>query len=66
MKGDVRQVYICTSLKSSSKKKKSVETIAKEVIAGKWGNGSDRTKKLKAAGYNPSEVQKKVNELLKK
>ena len=25
-----------------SSNKKSVETVAKEVIAGKWGNGGDR------------------------
>lgn len=53
--------------KVSAKKetKKSITTIAKEVIDGKWGNGDDRKKKLKAAGYDYSAVQKKVNELLK-
>ena len=51
-----------TTKKSS---KKSITTIAKEVINGKWGNGDDRKKKLKAAGYDYSAVQKKVNELLK-
>ena len=45
--------------------KKSVETLAKEVIAGKWGNGDERKKKLTAAGYDYSAVQKKVNSLLK-
>ncbi|MDO4649366.1 MAG: peptidoglycan-binding protein, partial [Eubacteriales bacterium] len=45
--------------------KKSVEEIAKEVIAGKWGNGVERTSKLWAAGYDAAAVQKKVNELLK-
>jgi LysM repeat protein len=45
--------------------KKSVEAIAKEVIAGKWGNGSTRKKKLEEAGYNYSEVQGRVNEILK-
>lgn len=43
--------------------KKSVEEIAKEVIIGKWGNGSERKSRLEKAGYNYSEVQKKVNEL---
>lgn len=47
-------------------KKKSITTIAKEVIAGKWGNGTERKKKLTAAGYDYAAVQKKVNELLKK
>lgn len=45
--------------------KKTVEELAKEVIDGKWGNGSDRKSRLTAAGYNYSAVQDKVNELLK-
>lgn len=45
--------------------KKSVTEIARECISGKWGNGEDRTKKLKAAGYDPAAVQKEVNRLLK-
>lgn len=44
--------------------KKSVTEIAKEVIAGKWGNGAERKKRLTAAGYDYSAVQDKVNELL--
>ena len=47
-------------------KKKSNETIAKEVLAGKWGSGKERKKKLKAAGYNYAAVQKIVNQLCKK
>ena len=50
--------------KTNSTPKKSVEEIAREVIQGKWGNGEDRKKKLTAAGYDYSEVQKKVNKLL--
>ena len=46
-------------------KKKSNTEIAKEVINGKWGNGETRKKKLKAAGYDPTEIQKIVNKLLK-
>lgn len=46
--------------------KKSVSEIAREVIAGKWGNGAERANKLKAAGYNPTTVQNEVNKLLKK
>lgn len=45
--------------------KKSVDEIAREVINGKWGNGADRKKKLQEAGYDYSEVQNRVNELLK-
>lgn len=44
---------------------KSIDEIAKEVIAGKWGNGAVRKQRLRTAGYNPSMVQAKVNDLLK-
>lgn len=45
--------------------KKSVDELAKEVIAGKWGNGDARKKALTEAGYNYNDVQAKVSELLK-
>ena len=44
--------------------KKSVDELAQEVIAGKWGNGADRKSRLEAAGYSYSEVQNRVNEIL--
>ena len=44
---------------------KTVDEIAREVIAGKWGSGAARKNKLEAAGYDYSAVQKRVNELLK-
>ena len=44
---------------------KSIDEIAREVINGKWGNGQERKDKLKAAGYDYSAVQKRVNELCK-
>lgn len=44
---------------------KSNNQIAREVIAGKWGNGKARVKKLKKAGYDPDAIQKVVNKLLK-
>lgn len=40
---------------------KSVTEVAKEVIAGKWGNGADRKNRLTAAGYDYSKVQSEVN-----
>ena len=42
--------------------KKSNAAIAKEVLAGKWGNDPQRSAKLKKAGYNPTAIQKLVNE----
>lgn len=47
------------------KPSKTIDQIADEVIAGKWGNGQDRINRLKAAGYNPSAVQARVNQKLK-
>lgn len=41
--------------------KKSENEIAKEVIQGKWGNGSTRINNLRNAGYNPESIQKLVN-----
>lgn len=49
----------------SSKSKKTIEEVAKEVIAGKWGNGETRKKALTNAGYDYNKVQKKVDALLK-
>ena len=44
---------------------KSNEEVAKEVINGKWGNGEERKKRLKKAGYNYKAIQKIVNKLVK-
>ena len=49
----------------TSSAKKSTDQIAREVIQGLWGNGVDRTNRLKAAGYDPSVIQNRVNQLLK-
>ena len=45
--------------------KKSIDELAKEVIRGDWGNGTERKEKLTAAGYDYAAVQKRVNEMLK-
>jgi hypothetical protein len=42
----------------------SIESIAREVIAGKWGNGPTRRQRLAAAGYDFSTVQAMVNAIL--
>jgi len=52
-----------TTKKASSTK--SVDEIAKEVIRGDWGNGSERKEKLTAAGYDYATIQTRVNEMLK-
>lgn len=45
-------------------RKTSIEAIAKDVLAGKWGTGVDRKNNLEAAGYNYNEVQSEVNRML--
>ena len=43
---------------------KIINAVAHEVIIGKWGNGQERVDRLKAAGYDPDKIQKRVNELM--
>lgn len=43
---------------------KTYEEVAKEVIAGKWGNNPERREKLASAGYDATKVQSLVNVLL--
>lgn len=47
--------------KKAASAKKSTATIVNEVLAGKWGNGTDRYNRLKKAGYNPDTIQNAVN-----
>ena len=49
---------------NKSTSSKSIDTIAREVISGNWGNGSDRANRLRAAGYDYDAVQSRVNEIL--
>jgi len=49
---------------STSNNKKSVEELAKEVMAGKWSTGLERKEKLTVAGYDYDKVQDRVNELM--
>ena len=43
---------------------KSIKTIAREVIAGSWGEGETRKKRIEAAGYDYDAVRKEVNNIL--
>lgn len=44
--------------------KKSLATLAQEVIDGKWGNNPKRAEDLRKAGHNPDAVQAEVNKRL--
>lgn len=43
----------------------NIDEIAREVISGKWGNGSDRKIALTNAGYDYDKIQERVNAILK-
>lgn len=44
--------------------KKSIGDIASEVIAGKWSTGTERIRRIEAAGYDYKAVQDEVNRRL--
>lgn len=43
---------------------KTVDQLAREVIAGDWGDGQARRDALAKKGYDPDAVQRRVNEIL--
>lgn len=44
--------------------KKTLDEVAQDVLEGKYGNYPERKTRLEAEGYNYSEVQARVNELV--
>lgn len=58
-------VNLLARTSSSAHATKDYTTVAKEVIAGKWGNGAERRNRLVQAGYNYSLVQSYVSRLLR-
>lgn len=56
--------YLTADLEQVTLTKKNIDELAKEVIAGKWGNGEERKNRLTQAGYNYSEIQTRVNSML--
>lgn len=49
---------------SSSSGGKDLDDIARAVIRGDYGNGSERRRRLTEAGYDYDEVQARVNEII--
>lgn len=69
IRGFISPKYTDNSLSSTTSQtatttKKSITTIVREVISGKWGNGTTRKTKLTNAGYDYSKVQEEVNKIL--
>lgn len=52
------------TIEGTKQVKKSNEEIASEILTGIWGNGEDRKKALAEAGYDPTEVQTIVNQMM--
>lgn len=50
---------------SDTSEKKTYHTLAREVIAGRYGNGEERRKRLEKEGYDYNIVQASVNMILK-
>ena len=65
IKGNVDMNICYKDFEVPLEEKKTVDELAREVIAGKWGNGADRKRRLAAAGYDYKKVQGKVNEMLR-
>jgi len=59
-----RPKYVQGTLTNISERK-SIEEIAAEVMALKWGCGNDRRQRLSNAGYDYKQVQELVNKILK-
>lgn len=57
-------LYIPKPVLPTAPTQKSVTQIAREVIAGVWGDGDERVRRLRLAGYSPIAVQAEVNRLL--
>lgn len=51
-------------LDNGAKAAEDIEAVARDVLAGRYGNGEIRKANLIAAGYNPAAVQAIVNRLL--
>lgn len=58
MYNDIRNVKVITKLSTSQ--------LADEIIAGKYGNGTERISKLKAEGYSDNEINAAQTEVNKR
>lgn len=62
---DMNVLYKDYPLMMIGRSRKSINKLVAEIIAGKWGTGADRQRRLTYAGYNYSIVQREVNKRLK-
>lgn len=62
--GDAKEDWNKTGASAEKSTNEALEKIAKQVIYGNWGVGSDRKKMLTEAGYDYEKVQSLVNKML--
>lgn len=58
-----QKLRLPASVNAPEDKGYDVYAVARDVIAGKYGNGDDRVRNLTNAGYSYSKVQNAVNEI---
>lgn len=64
LKAEGFDTYITTKAGTKYTARKTVKQLAKEVWEGRWGNGDERERRLKAAGYDYERVQEEVNKMV--
>lgn len=62
--GDI--CFVDYTVNAPQNAEKTVDELAREVLDGKWGNGTERKERLTDAGYDYYSVQNRVNEILYK
>ena len=63
--GSQSSAKLTAAYKAKTALKVTVEQAAKDVLAGKYGNGDQRKKAIQSLGLDYNAVQAKVNEMLK-
>ncbi len=42
----------------------AVDTVARQVLAGQWGRGQNRNKRLEASGHNVEAVDARIKQII--
>lgn len=64
IRGFITPKYTDDTVINTPSGSKDVSTVAREAISGLWGSGTARKIAMEQAGYNYSEVQARINEIL--
>ena len=61
---DSRNKNDASNPSTSGKSEEEISKVVDDVINGKYGSGEERKEALRKAGYDPDEIQKRVNDKL--